>query len=226
MGVASEARIGSGSVNVISPTTSPDLVATKAVDTAKLDLLLRGVALLPDDAKGRAVGLVLPQYGYEDLHDLVRDPDRYGSVGEEAEYPADVRKAKRKWVGEQLQRLETLNLIRRTGGPGRPDLVVLKDDGSGDPFDAPTGAKRDWYVTVHGSLISTGTLRDWGAPELCFYLAAMIAERSGRQTQKKDIRPGEGQWFRTLDWFADLEKRRPEGSITIPFSVPNLERGP
>ncbi len=203
------------------------LIAAKALGAVKLDLVLRGVALPPGYEGRREIGFVLPTYAYEDLHDLVRAPDRYGPAGEEVDYSGASRRAKRKWVGEQVGHLEDMNLIRRTGRGGRPELVVLCDDGSGDPFDDPDGKRGGLYITVHGTLISTGVLRTWGAPELTFYLAAMVGEGFDSNARHGDerVRLGGGTWYRPLDWFADRERRRPDDHVRMPFSVPTLERG-
>ncbi len=142
------------------------LIRDRAAGAAKLDLLLRGIASLPEHAGRRQVGIVLPHYSYEDLHDLVRHGDRYGGAGSQPDYSAEVRRAKRKWVGEQIEKLEALKLIRREKLGGRPRLLVLSDDGAENPLDDPTGKGGELYITVHGTLFSTGTIRDWGAPEL------------------------------------------------------------
>ena len=97
---------------------------------AKLDLVLRGAALLPEHAGKHAPGTVLYAYSYERLHDLCRPANTFGDFGSEVDTPAEVVAAKRKWVGEQLRRLEALALIRRVERPGRrPYLIVLRDDG-------------------------------------------------------------------------------------------------
>src|SRR4051794_9003530 len=77
------------------------LLAQNAAGAAKLDLVLRGLALLPDHAGAREPGLVLPGVTYEDIHDLCRPSSRFTTtVPEDEDYdPAIVRK-KRKWVGE------------------------------------------------------------------------------------------------------------------------------
>jgi hypothetical protein len=132
-------------------------------------------------------------------------------------------KAKRKWVGVQLARLEDLELIQRTPRDGdRPALLVLRDDGSGRPYDDP-GEVGDHYVTILGSIISSGALTKWGAPEVTAFLAAMVAERhDGRQGTS----PGTGVWFRPLEWFADEKHRYPNPARNrLPFTVSTLERG-
>lgn len=209
------------------------LIQGKAPGAAKLDLVLRGVALSPDYSGKRTPGLVLPAYGYSHLFDLTENPDRYGPAVDLLDYPPEAVRAKRKWVGEQLQRLTALKLVKRNDRPGhRPELIVLRDDGSEGTFDDPDGkGQANAYVTITGSIISTGQFRSWGGPELAFYLAAMVAERYSANRLRvlegvtKPWAAGAGQWFQTLDWFADPDGRRPAGQIRIPFSVPTLERG-
>jgi DNA-binding HxlR family transcriptional regulator len=206
------------------------LMTSKAVGAAKLDLVLRGIALSPAHAGARKPGLVLTKYSWEQLHDLARTPETLGSAPPDLDAPPEVVRLKRKWVGEQLARLEALGLVQRQNRPGRrPRLFVLSDDGLGGRFDDPDGTPGNTYVTILGSLIRSGALASWGAPELSFFLAAMIAERHDAQRlNTKDVPPrpfGAGTWFRSLGWFADSEDRRPAQHVRIPFSVPTLERG-
>ena len=85
------------------------LLSKNAVGAAKLDLALRGIALDPRHQGNRPEpGIVIPRHSYSALHDLVRDGSRYG----DPEDSSTVR-LKRKWMGEQLQRLENLNLLKR-----------------------------------------------------------------------------------------------------------------
>ena len=209
------------------------MIAAKEVGAAKLDIVLRAIALLPEQAGRRAPGLVLPVHSYAALFDLVRDPDAYGPAPNEYDYSPVVHKLKRKWVGEQLQKLEARKLVRRGDRPGeqRPQLFVLRDDGNGKALDDPDGkGPAGSYVTLNGSIIASGLFHDWGAPELSFYLAAMVAERYEAYSRQKALgsvpwQPGAGEWFRQLDWFADPKKFRPPSHVRIPFSVPTLERG-
>lgn len=200
------------------------LIASKAAGTAKLDLVLRCMALPPGGTGNREVGIVLPRCSWELLHDLARSSDGLGAVSPGMDPSQAVSKLKRKWVGQQLARLEDVGLVKREARPGRrPKLVVLRDDGSGEPFDDPDGSPGNTYVTILGAAISTRTLAGWGAQELSAYLAAMVAERhhSGRKTK-----PGAGQWFRSLGWFADPDRLYgSDKRVRIGFSEPTLERG-
>ncbi len=138
----------------------------------------------------------------------------------------DALKLKRKWVGQQLKRLEEMKLVRRELQRGkRPRLVALRDDGSGQPFDDPDGSPGNTYVSILGSVIAAGALASWGAPELSAYLAAMAAERSeSKKSKRKD--PGTGRWYRPLAWFADKDGfYGPSDRVRMGFSVPTLERG-
>jgi len=206
------------------------LMTAKAVGAAKLDVVLRGVALSPVHAGAREVGLVLPRYSWEQLHDLARVPDNLGAAPLDVDPPVEIVRLKRKWVGEQLARLESLKLLRRAPRPGRrPYLIVLADDGSGRSLDDPDGTPGNSYVSISGGVIASGALAKWGGPELSFFLAAMIAERHEAYSQAARGKPawplGGGSWFRPLGWFADRERRRPTEHVRIPFSVPTLERG-
>ena len=206
------------------------LIRSKAVGAAKLDIVLRGVALQEQHAGGRAVGTVLPRYSWEELHDLARSARALGTTPPELDAPPEVVRLKRKWVGEQLRRLEGMNLIRRELRPGeRPALVVLRDDGSGKALDDPDGTAGKSYVSILGTVISSGALARWGAAELSFYLAAMIGERHAAAANKDGDGGGQlgtREWFRPLGWFADKDGRfRPPEHVRIPLSVPTLERG-
>lgn len=208
------------------------LLEQRAVGAARLDLVLRGLALNPAHSGRRPrPGVVLPQHGYESLHDLAREPTRYEPdvVRLESSDDPEVRRLKRKWVGEQLVRLEKLHLVERRERPGRrPELIVLRDDGSGDPFDDPDGTPGNSYVTVLGGVIASGAMAEWKAPELAAYLAAMIAERYERERRRRlglEAGPvGGGEWFRPLSWFSDSSMRNPT-DVTVPFSLSTLERG-
>lgn len=93
------------------------LIASHRHEAAKLDLVLRGIALSPQHAGARDPGLVLRHRGrvdYAALHDLVRDPRRFAvTPPEDDEDDAPERAAKREWVREQLQVLEKRNLLKR-----------------------------------------------------------------------------------------------------------------
>jgi hypothetical protein len=203
------------------------LLRGHATGAAKLDLLLRCIALPPERPGKREVGLVLPSHSWVQLHDLVRGSETIGDGQPELDATPAIRHQKRKWVGEQLQRLEEMDLVRRTLRPGeRPLLTVLRDDGSGRPFDDPHGGPGNAYATMLGAIISSGALRAWGTAELAAYLACMIAEWHDLSFKETEGEAGTRQWFRPLSWFAD-EKRRfgPVDRPRIPFSVPTLERG-
>lgn len=202
------------------------LISSRAAATAKLDLVLRCIALSPQHAGQREPGLVLPTCSWELLHDLAKGDRGMGSVGPGIDASPQALKLKRKWVGGQLARLEEMKLVRREPRPGnRPRIFVLKDDGSGESFDDPDGSVGNTYITVRGSVIGSRALASWGAPELSAYLAAMAAERS-ENSEGRRIEPGTGQWFRPLAWFADTDGLYgPSDRVRLGFSVPTLERG-
>lgn len=115
-------------------------------------------------AKNRQVGLVLPRYSWEELHDLARLPVGLGDAPADHEASSNVVRLKRKWVGEQLARLEQMKLVTRAQQPGkRPGLVVLHDSGSGDPLDDPDGTEGNTYVTILGAVLASGKLAKWGS---------------------------------------------------------------
>ena len=93
------------------------------------------------------------------------------------------------WRADREARSAEADPARKLGG--RPRLLVLSDDGAENPLDDPTGKGGELDITVHGTLFSTGTIRDWGAPELSFYLAAMIGEGfdRGRVRSRRRIAP-------------------------------------
>jgi hypothetical protein len=205
------------------------LLSRGANGAVKLDIAMRGLALDPRHQGQRpTAGMILPRHSYSDLHDLVRAPDWYG---DELEAP-EVNQLKRKWVNEQLAKLEDIQLIRRVTRPGkRPILIVLKDDGSGDTFDDPDGRGENSYLTILGGIISSGELAEWSGPETAFYLAAMVAERfeteyrRSRQSTFQAPAPGGGEWWRPLTWFSDPDRYRRDTHVRIPFSESTLERG-
>ena len=134
-------------------------------------------------------------------------------------------------VRVQLRELERRSLVvRRTDPQGRrPDIIVLRDLGDGEPYDDPTG-KDGGYVTIHGAVISSANFRRWGAPEVAAYLCAMTADRfaRNRHPQRKEPRHvGSATWFRQADWF-NMENplvSRPPGHVAYPFSTKTIERG-
>jgi hypothetical protein len=204
------------------------LMRARAVGAAKLDLVLRGIALPYEHRGKRTVGFVLPGFTYERLHDLARPATAVEHRARDGDAPPDVLRAKRKWVGDQITRLEDRGLLRRVLRPGRgPLLTVLRDDGLGGPFDDPDGVGEDKYVRIVGGLIARGKLARWGTPELTAYLAAMVAERHADAAAGFARRqPGTARWFRPLGWFADKDGLYgSETRLLLPFSVPTLERG-
>lgn len=203
-----------------------ELISRRAAATAKLDLVLRCIALSPQHAGKREPGLILPQCSWELLHDLARGDRGLGSVGPGIDASPEALKLKRKWVGHELGRLEKMKLVRRELRPGnRPRLFVLRDDGSGEPFDDPDGSQGNTYISIRGSVIASRALAQWGAPELSAYLAAMAAERSENHDGRR-IEPGTGRWYRPLAWFADKDDLYgPSDRVRMRFSVPTLERG-
>lgn len=202
------------------------LIRTKAVGAAKLDLVLRGIAIPSGEGtKPTRVGLIRYPATYRELHDLCRRPNVFG---EDLDDPK-VLDAKRKWVAEQLVRLEQRQLVRRVKYENgkRPELFVLRDDGSAEPFDDPGTSESDRYVRLVGDVVASGAFRAWGAPELCAYIAAMYAERWADLASKRPrTQPGTGKWFQPLAWFANADGRYgPPNRSPLPFSVKTLERG-
>lgn len=204
------------------------LISTGRADAAKLYVVLRGIALLEVHAGAREVGTVLPAIRYEQLHDMCRDPRSY-SIDAPPDYIPDARdlKAKRRWVSRQLERLERRRLLgRRLERPGRPGLVLLRDDGSEEPLDDPTGGTDSSYVTLFGSVVSSVEFRSWGGPELMAYMCAMVA---GRYATNKKVAgatdPATATWFQTARWFTTKETLRPEGHVLFPVGVRTVQRG-
>jgi len=216
-----------------------DLIRSRRVGAAKLDLILRGLALSPDHAGNREPGLVLRHKGrlsYQQLHDLCRHPSRFSwDAPHDVEDDASVREKKRTWVGEQMQELERHRLVerRRDSRGRRPEIIVLSDRGDGDRFDDPGAAAHSGtaYVTISGLVISSHLFRDWGAPEVVAYLCAMTADRFARHRHRlrtgEDLEPGSATWFRQADWFNNRNPNfgRPDGHIAYPFSTTTIQRG-
>lgn len=200
------------------------MIAAKAVGAVKLDLLLRGIALLPEDAGARRPGYVLHDWSYEHLYDLVR----VGPVARTDRHLTDreVRHLKRKWVDNQARKLVALRLLRVEPVPGRrPRLIVLRDDDRGRAFDDPGATGKDLYVTIRGSLIATGTLAKWGAPEVAAMLAALYAEFYAERPRGRPLSAdGTGRWWRQLAWFNNPDWH-PLNRPMLPFSKSLLERG-
>ncbi len=197
------------------------LINRRAAGAARLDLVLRVLAARPDD-KAEA-GRVPGSLSWNQLHDLVRRPDFYQGTSA----------LKRKWISDKLRILEDRGLVRRLdAGTIRPEIVVLRDDGSGQPFDDPTGQGRDSYVTVLGSLVQYGRVASWGGPDLAVYYSALTAERYARsdtlmvQRFRLEDQPlGGGPWYRPLRWFADESGSRPDRHVRYGFSLQTLQRG-
>lgn len=204
-----------------------DLIRQRRPGAAKLDLVLRGLALLPQDAGDREPGTVL-DVSYEKLHDLVRDPYVY-STRDARDVDLDdatVIEKKRTWVREQLVVLEKLNLIERRERPGRrPRIMVLKDDGSRDPFDDPgadaaLSVPGSAYITIPGTSLADPRFREWTGPCVAAFLCAMTGEARDSTTAKE---PGNGRWFRTVEWFRGAY--RPEGRTVYRFSARTIQTG-
>ena len=201
------------------------LLKAKKLGAVKLDLVLRGIALLPQHAGNREHGLVLPDVSYQSLHDICRPPSRFSMRSPEDEIDdRKILKLKRNWVGRQLEILEQAGAIRRESGHrGRPRIIVQRDHGIG-PFDDPDGKKGNSYITISGPVISQW-LKYWGAPEVSAYLAAMIADRYARIKNLGRFERGGAIWFETLDWFADPHGYRLQGHVRIGFAPRTLQRG-
>ncbi len=197
------------------------LLTAKSDGAVKLDLVLRGLAALPGENPS-SPGSLPEEVSWNDLHDLVRDTNFYG---------ASEVKLKRKWTSDKLAVLEHRRLIRREPvGGTRPRICVLRDDGSGAPFDVPDGQGNNSYAVVFGRLIEYGWFAQWGGPEVAAFLAAITAERYARTDADmarafnlEDRTLGGGAWFRSLAWFSSGD--RPGHHVKYPFSARTLRRG-
>lgn len=212
------------------------MIRARRVGAVKLDLILRGIALLPAHARRTEPGL-LPRHGgtlnYQALHDFCRDYEHFSiQAPHDVEDNYNTLEKKRIWVREQLLELEQRSLVmRRMDSRGRrPDIVVLRDLADGKPYDDPTG-KDGGYVTVHGAIISSANYRRWGASEVVAYLCAMTADRFARNRHKErfgvTLAEGSATWFRQADWFNGENPlvRRPDGHVAYPFSTMTIQRG-
>ena len=201
------------------------LLREKRVAAVKLDLVLRGIALLPQYAGNREPGLVLPDISYRSLHDICRPPSRFSvSTPEDEIDDRQILRLKRNWVGKQLRVLEEVGAVRREGGDrGRPRIIVQRDHGTG-PFDDPDGTEGNSYITISGPVIAQW-LKYWGTPEVSAYLAAMVADRYARLKNPGRFPRGGAIWYETLEWFADPHGYRPRGHVRIGFSPRTLQRG-
>ena len=216
-----------------------EMIQKGRTGAVKLDLVLRGLALLPQHSGKREPGQVLWQgnsLSYSAIHDLCRDPRRFALEAPHEEIDdRSERDKKRTWVGEQMRELERRNLIRREQDERgrRPKLLVLSDLADGSPYDDPgkdTG-HRSGYVTVLGSVLTSPAFREWGAREVAGYLCAMTADRLARHRHLKntgqEIPVGEATWFRQADWFNGQNPNAPRGhgAVVYPFSTSTIERG-
>ena len=202
------------------------LLKAKKLGAVKLDLVLRGIALLPQHVgHHREPGVVLPEISYQDLHDLCRVPTRFSMTTPEDQIDdRQILRLKRNWVGKQLKVLEQQGAIRRQPGYGdRPRIIVQRDHGSTGPIDDPDGSPGNSYITISGPVIAKW-LKYWGTPEVAAYLAAMVADRYA-QLKNPDVARGGATWFQTLDWFADPNGYRPPGHVRMGFSPRTLQRG-
>ena len=211
------------------------LIAARRIDAAKLDLILRGIALLPQHAGKRQVGTALrrgSRLDYPAMHDLVRDPRRFSTLApEDDDADAEEREKKRNWVREQLQILEDRQLLQRKDmGDGRTQIIMLCDVGTGAPFDDP-GAKttRRSYITIPGDVLAQDEYRSWSAADLAGFLCALAADRYARNAARKAGKEvpeaGSATWYRQADWFNNENGFRPAGNIVFPFSTSTIERG-
>lgn len=206
------------------------LLADKRHGAVKLYLVLRGLALLERDAGGREPGTILPHISFEQLHDMCRDPSSFRlTTPEDEDADASVRRQKREWVRYHITPLVGRGLVERRKRPGgRPQLIVLKGDGSDAPVDNPDGSPGNSFVPVIGSVITSTDFRSWGVPELAGFLCAMTADRYARNEAHKhglEFPEGEAVWFRQAAWFNNENGYRPEGHIPYPFSTATIERG-
>lgn len=223
------------------------LVKRGRVGAAKLDLVLRGIALSPDHTGDhRQPGTVLGKQfriDHATLHDLVRDPRRFAETAPEDDAEDRVeRDKKREWVREQLvvlsgtkpkgsRRKPKHKLLKREPvGDGRQQITMLCDLGDGQPFDDP-GAEdhRRSYITIPGAVLADPRFCHWDADELVGFYCAMIADRYARDAYKKrtgkESEHGTATWFRQADWFNNRNGYRPAGHIIPPFSTTTIERG-
>ena len=208
----------------VAETYAPLLKARK-LGAIKLDLVLRGIALLPAHASNREPGLVLPDISYQSLHDMCRLPDRFSmTTPEDVVDDQQILRLKRNWVGRQLAVLEQAGaVLRDSGRQGPPRVIVQRDHGTG-LFDDPDGTRGNSYITISGPIISKW-LKFWGTPEVSAYLAAMVADRYARLKQPGRFPRGGATWFETLEWFSDPHGYRPHGHVRIGFAPRTLQRG-
>jgi len=206
------------------------LIAQKAIGAVKLDLVLRTIAL--DEAfagRRRPIGMVLPIYTYESLHDLAKELPQPRNAQRRLDRQA--RHLKRKWVADQLGKLADLGLVRVTPQPGRRSKIIVLSDRGGGRLDDP-GAVADWraaapgdrYITIRGGIVASRALSRWSAAEVAAYLAAVHAEFYNERGANRPPVPGEGTWWRQLRWFNDASME-PTDRVLLPFSTTLLEQG-
>jgi hypothetical protein len=203
------------------------LIARKSYGAVKLDLVLRAIALLPQDAGARQPGFVLRDWNYEHLHDLAKTPPELRVALERQD--RQTRHLKRKWVGDQIKKLAAEKLVHIEERDGkRPNIVVLRDDGSEQPFDDPGaagGLGDDRYLSVRGSVIASGKLAEWKAAQVAAYLAALYAEYHQERGAGRSVSSdGTKKWWRQLAWFNNASWN-PTDRVLLPFSKSLLEDG-
>ena len=209
------------------------LIRGKSYGAVKLDLLLRCVALGPDDLGERKdpPGFVLWDWSFEELYNLVRDEPAVRAQGERDD--ERTRHLKRKWVADQLATLHERKLVRLKPRAGRrPAIIMRRDDGTGKLFDDPgrtfaderDPTKRELFFTINGGLIGSGELKTWTATELAAYFAALSAEFHAPRSSGQSTPTGTGQWYRPLAWFNTAEWA-PKGRVLLPFAASQIEKG-
>ncbi len=188
----------------------------------KLDLVLRGMALLPEHRGRRLEPGIVPLGGHPIWHlaTLIQPlTSPVQPVAAPVQKPAVA--AMREHVRRQLRVLERAGLVRVDARPGRPPtLVVLRDTGDGAPLDDPVGGGVDRYATIPGAVISCGMLGSFDGARLVGLLSALVAE--AHDQRNVDAQPGDGVWFRTPEWFTT---RYGMPGQTFPFAASTLKRG-
>ena len=207
------------------------LIARKAVGAVKLDLVLRTIALDAAFAGARPqIGMVLPVYSYEALHDLAKTfPEPKDG---QRRLDRQSRHLKRKWVADQLGKLADLGLVRVEPRNGRRPAITVLSDRGGQVLDDPgavvgrrAASPSDRYITIRGGIVASRALAGWSAAEVATYLAAVHAEfYNERGGGRNAITTGDGSWWRQLRWFND-PTMEPTDRVMISFSTTMLEQG-